>query len=403
MSSPDPSPATNVSPGAKQRFGRPNFLRSAHPVLTFVAFVVLFSAFAIWLGPKFVNVNARLLDVHQNSSIYLLALAVMVSLLAGQVDLSVASMATLSSFAVLQLSNTGIPMVVVIILVVIIGGLGGLLNAFIVVRLRVNSFIATIATGGIFDGISLVTSNGTQVLPGSKTPLPHWFSGAGSLGDFNAHFPIVASWIVVAIIFLLLVRSLVRRRPASMARGRWYAICAGIVVVVLVILFLPLQLVLVVQAISWTTAVLLVVAAILWIVLEYTVSGRYMYAIGDNAAAARLAGVNVERTTTKAFVLSGFLAAGAGVILVANQGIASPEDATGFLLPAFAAAFLSTSLFSSGRFNVWGAVVGGIFIEWVAQALIAGGLQFTWNDIVNGVVLVLAVAFSTTIRRFIRR
>jgi ribose/xylose/arabinose/galactoside ABC-type transport system permease subunit len=73
--------------------------------------------------------------------------------------------------------------------------------------------------------------------------------------------------------------------------------------------------------------------------------------------------------------------------------------AASFLLPAFAAAFLSTVVLSNGRFTVWGALVGGTFLVWVSQGLIVGGLPFTWTDVVNGTVLVIAVALSTVFFR----
>jgi len=87
------------------------------------------------------------------------------------------------------------------------------------------------------------------------------------------------------------------------------------------------------------------------------------------------------------------------VILAANQGAASPDIGTGFLLPAFAAAFLGTVIMSTGRFHVWGTLIGGTFLVWVTQGLIVGGVPFTWTDVINGVVLVAAVAVSTIFRR----
>ena len=86
-------------------------------------------------------------------------------------------------------------------------------------------------------------------------------------------------------------------------------------------------------------------------------------------------------------------------MLAANQGSASPGVAPGYLLPAFAAAFLSTVVLSTGRFTVWGTIIGGTFLVWVSQGLIVGGLAFTWTEVVNGVVLVLAVAVSTVLRK----
>ena len=87
------------------------------------------------------------------------------------------------------------------------------------------------------------------------------------------------------------------------------------------------------------------------------------------------------------------------MLLAAGQGSAPVDAAAGFLLPAFAAAFLSTVVFSNGQFTVWGTLIGGTFLVWVSQGLIIGGLPFTWTNVVNGAVLIAAVAVSTVLRR----
>ncbi len=379
-------------------------LKAVQPFLTFIGFVILFAVFGGWLGGKFLVVSSRMLDVHQNAPIYLLGLAAMVTLACGQFDLSIASMATLTSFTTLLLcSRDGWPMPLVIVVSVAIGAAGGLLNALLVVRLRVNAFVATLGTGGVFAGIAEVASGGTQVVPDQSHPLPGWFTGTGSFGDFGKHFPAWLLWIGIAAGVLGIGWKARQARPTKVATRAWDGICLVLVLVVLAVLFFVLRIRHVVNSTSWTVGVLLVVTLIVWLALELTVSGRNTYAVGDNSEAARLAGVKVERTTIKAFVLGGMLAGTAGVFLLANQGSAVPDDAAAFLLPAFAAAFLSTVLFSTGRFNVWGTLVGGVFLEWVSQGLIAGGVHYTWTGIVNGAVLILAVAFSTTFRRAIRR
>jgi ribose/xylose/arabinose/galactoside ABC-type transport system permease subunit len=374
------------------------------PMLSFLVFVLLFVIFGAWLGGKFLNVSARMLDIHQNAPVYVLALAAMITLAAGQFDLSIASMATLTSFTTILLSSQhGVPLPLTIGLSILIGAAGGLLNAILVVRLRVNAFVATLGTGGIFAGIAQVASGGTQVVPKANHPLPKWYSGSGSLGDFTAHFPQWVLWIGCAIGVLGIGRAMRLARPRAAATRIWDLVTAAVVAAIVLVLFLVLHIHRVIESASWTVGVLLILTTVMWLVLELTVTGRQTYAIGDNADAARLAGVKVERTTTTAFVIGGALAGAAGILLCANQGVAVPDDAATFLLPAFAAAFLSTVLFSTGRFNVWGTLLGGIFLQWVGQGLIVGGLHYTWTSIVNGTVLILAVAFSTTFRRALRR
>lgn len=366
--------------------------------LTTLAFLVVFGVYGLWLGDTFLNVDARLLDVHQNAPILLLGLAVMISLVAGQFDLSAASMATLTCFLSVGLTvHQGWPFWLVLIVCVLVGVVGGLANAALVVGLKVNSFIATLGVGGILVGASNVYSGGTQITPDGSRTLPGWFSGEHSLGAFGQKFP---EWILIAVsagVTILAWQALHRRLPVRWPARSWAA--AGVVAAVLAVLVVVFDLPAWLSGTSWTIAVLLAVAGGLWVLMRFTTTGRHLQATGANPVAARLAGVRPGRETTKAFVLGGLLAALAGVVLAANQGSAAPDVGSAFLLPAFAAAFLSTVVLSHGRFSVWGTVLGGVFIVWVSQGLIVGGLAFTWTNVVNGIVLVLAVALSTAIRR----
>jgi ribose/xylose/arabinose/galactoside ABC-type transport system permease subunit len=368
--------------------------------ITFLAFLVVFLVYVIWLGDKFTSTEARALDIHQNAPVLLLGLAVLVTLIAGQFDLSVASMATLTCFLAVGLKvNQGWPFGLVLVACLAAGLLGGLVNGFLVVKLRVNTFIATLGTGGLFLGLSAVYSGGTQVVAtAEKHQLPTWFSGTGSLGAVSTKFPSWLLWIGLAGAAVMLFMALRRMAPPRFAVRTWDAIAAGAIVVLAAILFV-LGLSDWVNAVSWTIGVLLIVALVMWLLLDYTTFGRHLRATGSNATAATLAGVHPDKETLKAFVVGGLLAAVAGILLAANQGTASPNAAVPFLLPAFAAAFLSTVILSTGRFHVWGTVIGGIFLVWVSQGLIVGGLPFTWTEVVNGAVLILAVAVSSVFRK----
>jgi len=369
--------------------------------VSFLAFLAVFVVYTIWLGDLFANTDARLLDVHQNAPILILGLAVMMTLIAGQFDLSVGGMATLVTFLTIGLKiQQDWPFVLVLALCMGIGLAGGLLNGILVVRLRVNTFIATLGTGGLFAGFSSVYGKGAQLAPNSssKGEIPGWFSGPGSFGSFGEKFPSIIIWLGLAAVAVWAFLAIRRRRPERRPQRTWDLISAGIVVVVAVVALL-LGIASWVDGISWTIGLLLVIALVVWLLLGHTTFGRYLHATGSNAEAARLAGVNPGKETIKAFVIGGLLASIAGIFLAANQGSASPDVAASFLLPAFAAAFLSTVVLSNGRFTVWGALVGGTFLVWVSQGLIVGGLPFTWTDVVNGTVLVIAVALSTVFFR----
>ncbi len=368
--------------------------------VSFVAFLVVFLVYAIWLGDSFVNADTRALDVHQYVPVLLLGFAVLVTLVAGQFDLSVASMATLTTFLVVGLKiQQDWPFALVIAVCLAVGALGGALNGLLVVTLRVNTFIATLGTGGIFLGLSSAYSSGAQVTAGSGAgELPGWFSGRGSLGAAGSQFPAALLWAGLAAVAVMGFLAIRRMKPESMEPRRW-SIVAALAVIIVAAGLLTVGLADWVDGVSWTIGVLLVVGVLLWLLLDHTTYGRYLRATGSNPVAASLSGIKPGRETFKAFVLGGVLAALAGIILGAGQGTASPGAATAFLLPAFAAAFLSTVILSAGRFHVWGTVVGGIFLVWVSQGLIIGGLPFTWTDVVNGVVLIIAVAFASVFGR----
>lgn len=366
--------------------------------LTFVAFMGVFVGYGGWLGRLFLNSDSRLFDVHQNTPVLLVGLAVMVTLIAGQFDLSVASMATFTTYLTVGLvvkQDWPFPLVLAACLALGVGG--GLLNALLIVGLRVNAFIATLGTGGVFVGLSRVYSGGSQLSPSTDTPqLPLWFQNVGS---FSHKAPSWIGWLVLAGVALAAAAWVRHHRPRRIASKTWdVGVAVATALVALAVVFAT-SLPDIVGKMSLTIVLLLAVGLGLWVLLAYTTFGRYLYATGGNSEAARLAGVRTARETTKAFVLGGFLAALAGIVLAGIQGSASPDVATSFLLPAFAAAFLSTVLLSTGRFHVWGTIIGGIFLIWVSQGLIVGGLPFTWTDVVNGVVLVLAVALSTVLRR----
>ena len=365
---------------------------------TFVVFLALFAAYAVWLGEKFISTNSRLLDVHQNVPLLLIALGLTVCLISGQFDLSVGGMATLTTYLTVGLTILqDWPFWLVLVAALAVGVIGGAINALLVVKLRVNPFIATLGTGGVFVGLSRVYGGGAQLAPTADgLSLPTWFSGGGSFGSYQTKaFPWI-TWLVVA--FLLVVLAFVISERIPRTRGRvWYpvlAISTIAIFVAVVVLVGSLA-----TDTSYAVIFLLLVTFILWIVMRYTTFGRYMYATGGNAEAARLAGVNTNRMKTSAFIISSTLAALAGIVLAAIQGSASPGIGVGFLLPAFAAAFLGTVILSTGRFHIWGTLIGGIFIIWVGQGLIVGGVNFTWTDVINGIVLVVAVSLSTVLRR----
>ena len=135
-------------------------------------------------------------------------------------------------------------------------------------------------------------------------------------------------------------------------------------------------------------------AIVLWWLLEYTPVGRYLYGIGGNPQAARLAGIRVGRITTGAFLLSGLVAAFAGVILAAQIGSASPDVGGPYLLPAFSAVFLGATQVFPGRVNVPGTLIAIFLLATGVKGLQLAGAPAYINDLFNGAALIIAVALA---------
>lgn len=147
---------------------------------------------------------------------------------------------------------------------------------------------------------------------------------------------------------------------------------------------------------------MIVLAAVLWYVLEYTSVGRYIYAAGGNPQAARLAGVRVERLIFSSFVTSGTLAALAGVILAAQIGTADVSSGPPYLLPAFAAVFLGATQIRAGRVNVIGTLVAIFLLATGVTGLQLAGAPVYVEDLFNGAALIVAVALAVRSRNRVR-
>ena len=145
---------------------------------------------------------------------------------------------------------------------------------------------------------------------------------------------------------------------------------------------------------TWPFYIMLVVAVILWYVLERTAFGRKVYATGGNPEAARLAGVRISRVLLFALITSGVVAGLAGLLLTSQLSAGDPTVGPGYLLPVIAAVFLGSTQFRGGRFNIWGTVVAAYVLAVGVKGLQLAGLPIWVPDLFNGAALLLAVGLA---------
>ncbi len=131
-----------------------------------------------------------------------------------------------------------------------------------------------------------------------------------------------------------------------------------------------------------------------WYVLEKTPLGRRVYATGGNIEAARLAGVRVAAVVICSLVACGVIGAFAGMLVTANLGTGDPTIGPAYLLPAFSAAFLGSTQFRGGRFNVWGTIVAVYVLATGVKGLQLAGAPIWIPDLFNGAALLLAVGLA---------
>lgn len=139
---------------------------------------------------------------------------------------------------------------------------------------------------------------------------------------------------------------------------------------------------------------LAVVALIVYYIIDHTPYGRYLYALGSNRAASRLAGIRVKLVIGITFLIAGGLCGAAGVLQVARAGGANPNLANPLLLPALAAAFLSAAAIRPGRYNVGGVLVAVYFLAVINSGLNLAGAQPYVSNFVNGGALIIGVGLA---------
>jgi ribose transport system permease protein len=145
------------------------------------------------------------------------------------------------------------------------------------------------------------------------------------------------------------------------------------------------------------------VVILLWVLLNRTLFGYYAQAIGQNREAAHLVGVRVDRIRVLAMMVSSTCAGIGGILLAAKLGSGQNNAADGYLLSGFAAAFLGSVALRNAEFHIVGTVIGVVTIGVAFNGLAIVGAPTFWQYVVQGGLLIGAVALSTVARRILGR
>jgi D-xylose transport system permease protein len=373
--------------------------RSAGVVYALVALVAVLTITSSAQGrPAYLSdVNiSNILD--QSALIGILAIFMTVVLITGNFDLSVASTAALSGTIALKLVDAH-GVVVALVAALLTGILVGLVNAVLVQKVGVNAFIVTLGTLTAVRGVVQAILDG-QSITATRTSL-HTFSTAQLA--WHRTPALVVGVLLVAVAVLLVVRAArtgsadrtggVARTGGGLAAqvsGTAVGLAVAGLAVVGVSAFRPALLNQTVPV--W---IMLALALLTGAVLRHTVVGRNLYAVGGNAEAARLSGINVDRYKMSAFVLNGAVAAVVGVLYAGKFNSVDPTVLTGGELTVIAAAVLGgTSLFGGSGF-VSKSVAGTLILFTLSNGFNVLNIGSNYQNVVQGSVLVAAAALYT--------
>ena len=344
----------------------------------------------------------------QAAFIITLGMAEVFVLLLGEIDLAAGYTSACGAVLALWMVATGWPWWVAILAALLACAAYGAVQGLIITWLRLPSFVVTLAGYLFLSGVLLVLINATgDIGNGGVIRLNNNVLNDIEAGALSA----AASWIVmIALVALagamMYLRDHRRRAnglvapPLSITLLKVGAIAVAGIVVVLVGNTNRGTLLLAVRGLPWVVLVVLAVLVIYTTLLGRTRFGRYIYAIGGNAEAARRAGVNVSRIKVAAFALCGLTAGITGIIYSSYLGsISSGVNGGSLVLSAVAAAVIGgTSLFG-GRGKMMDALLGGLVVGVIANGLQLLGLTASAQLIWTALVLVAAVTVDALTRR----
>lgn len=313
------------------------FIRSGAVFILLVGLVVGFTA----AQPAFININNLMSILQAVSVVAILGAGVTVTLAVGGFDLSIGAVAASSvmaaSYAMIVL---GLGVYATVPLVLAFGAIVGLINAFLVVRLKVPDLLATLAMMFLLTGLQLIPTAGRSISAGLILP-----DGSTAIGKYDPAFLLIGRSSLFSVV------------PISVV-------------------------------------VMITVAIVLFILTERTRIGRLLFATGGNEVATRLAGASTVRMKTLAYVISGTLASLGGIIVAARVGRGDVSSGASLLMDSVAAALIGFAVLGLRRPNVFGTIVGAVFVGILLNGLTMLNAPYYTQDFVKGAVLVGALALT---------
>jgi ribose transport system permease protein len=313
----------------------------------------MFAIFSIFAN-NFFTVRGMLNLLVQTSTFTILAIGATLVLVVGCIDFSSGAVIALSGTAVVLFAAMGIPIWISLLAASILGGVVGLMNGFLVARLRLPSFIITFAMAMVVYGLLAAFWAFLDTHAG-PAPYPENLEHLGDLAN-NSVF----------------------RITSHDTSGTKTVVFPGI---------------------SWIVIIMVVVAALSHLFLTKTRFGRYAFLVGSNPEASRFSGIKIVRIKILAFVLASMMAGLVGVLLASRMGM-PPGGAGGYEMIAIECAMIGGASLSGGTGSVGRTVIGSFLISTLAMGITMMNINQIYVPMfVNGLILVGVVYLDQTRNR----
>ncbi len=353
----------------------------------------------------------------QNSYVFIMAAGMLLCILTGgNIDLSVGSVICLvGAIAGKLIVDAHMPIGLAIVICLFAGTLIGAWHGAFIAYVHLPPFIVTLSGMLMWRGVALIVLDGLTISPFPQSYLnlfssyiPEVFMPAtvaasleegleGPATEKLAAMRFMITMVIAVVICLVYNITTIRSRITKSKKGYEIDTFVSFVLRILVINF-------VVLFVCWKLGhhhgiptVLVLIAAVIAFYSYYTqhtVPGRYLYAIGGNAKAAKLSGVNTDNVMMFAYTNMGFLSGVAALVCVARFNSAAPTAGMSYEMDAIGSCFIGGASAYGGSGTIGGAVIGAIFMGVLNNGMSILGVDSNWQQAVKGLVLLLAVIFD---------
>ncbi|CAN7198235.1 sugar ABC transporter permease [Paenibacillus sp. LjRoot153] len=368
-------------------------IRQYGMIMALVLITIFFQIMTDGVLLKSLNVTNLIL---QNSYILVLAIGMLLVIITGNIDLSVGSVAAfVGALSAVMMVDMKVPFVAAVIISLVIGALVGAWQGFWVAYVRIPSFIVTLAGMLIFRGLTMIVLKGMSIAPFPKT-FQKISSGfiPDAIGGGTLHNTTI---IIGAVLSLILIWSELKKRKNQL-KYEFEVLPLGLLIAKIVVMVAIINVFTYVLAtyagIPNILILLFVLVVIYTFVMNKTVMGRHIYALGGSEKAAKLSGIKTKHVTFWVFVNMGVLAALSGLVFAARLNAATPKAGVNFELDAIAACFIGGASATGGIGTVIGAIIGGLVMGVMNNGMSLVGLGIDWQQGIKGLVLLLAVGFD---------